>query len=95
MSEPRESVEYTKKGRPRNRVYDLRYRTGAQMVNMDGVITDRDPSEAIGIGRAFCLAHGVRFVCLVERLSLTRELLDMDPEAIQASYKIGSDRIIR
>lgn len=75
-------------GRPPNKTYDLRYRDGHAMHEMRGSIVDHDQDAAIGIGRAYCHARGLTFVCLVEQPKLGREILDMDPSDVQARYQM-------
>jgi hypothetical protein len=85
-------------GRPRNRVFDLKYRTGGStgaLVTEWGAITDRDSESAIGIARAFCSAHGVKFIGIQERLHLTRDLIDMDPTTLHVDYPLKQDRFLR
>ena len=82
-------------GRPRNRKYELRYRSISGILVHDTTIVDRDPDTAIRIGQHFCEAHGVKFVGLQEQTELSREILDQDAPSLQTQYPIGAARFIR
>ena len=86
MTEPSEKP---KRGRPKDKIYDLRYRDGHAMQEMRGAIHEVNQEMAIGIGRAYCHARGLTFVCLVEQPRLGREILDMDPTEVQAKYQMA------